>query len=61
MTARLEAIIQRNAEKKGLSVREETDKMIEEIPVGRIAAPSEVAAAVAFLATPAAAYKPLRS
>jgi 3-oxoacyl-[acyl-carrier protein] reductase len=56
MTARLEAIIQRNAEKAGHSVREETDQMISEIPAGRIAAPSEIASAVAFLATPAAGY-----
>jgi 3-oxoacyl-[acyl-carrier protein] reductase len=56
MTSRLEAIIQRNAEKNGSSIREETDQMISEIPAGRIAAPSEIAAAVAFLATPAAGY-----
>jgi 3-oxoacyl-[acyl-carrier protein] reductase len=30
--------------------------MIAEIPVGRIAEPSEVAAAIAFLASPAAGY-----
>jgi len=30
--------------------------MISEIPAGRISAPAEVAAAIAFLATPAAAY-----
>jgi 3-oxoacyl-[acyl-carrier protein] reductase len=56
MTARLESIIQRNAEKAGHSVSEETDQMVSEIPVGRIAVPSEIAAAVAFLATPAAGY-----
>jgi 3-oxoacyl-[acyl-carrier protein] reductase len=30
--------------------------MVEEVPAGRIGEPHEVAAAVAFLATPAAAY-----
>jgi 3-oxoacyl-[acyl-carrier protein] reductase len=56
MTGRLESIIHRNAEKNKMSVQELTNEMIKEIPAGRIADPKEVAAAVAFLATPAAGY-----
>ena len=56
MTGRLEQIITRNAEKKGISFDEEKQNMVGEIPAGRIADPSEVAAAIAFLASPAAAY-----
>jgi 3-oxoacyl-[acyl-carrier protein] reductase len=56
MTGRLESIIQRNADKNGISVEDSTNEMIKEIPAGRIANPEEVAAAVAFLATPAAGY-----
>lgn len=56
MTGRLEAIISRNAEKSGKSVQEVQQEMIREIPAGRIADASEVAAAVAFLASPAAGY-----
>jgi 3-oxoacyl-[acyl-carrier protein] reductase len=56
MTSRLESIIQRNAEKNGKTFEESTAEMIREIPAGRIADPKEVAAAVAFLATPAAGY-----
>jgi 3-oxoacyl-[acyl-carrier protein] reductase len=56
MTGRLEAIISRNAEKEGKTFEEAKNDMIREIPAGRIAEPKEVAAAVAFLATPAAGY-----
>lgn len=56
MTARLESIIDTNAQKKGISVEEAKREMIKEIPLGRIAEASEVAAAVAFLASPAAGY-----
>jgi 3-oxoacyl-[acyl-carrier protein] reductase len=56
MTGRLEAIIRRNAEKNGVSLEEATRQMIHEIPAGRIADAREVASAVAFLASPAAAY-----
>jgi 3-oxoacyl-[acyl-carrier protein] reductase len=56
LTGRLEAIIQRNAEKGGYSFEEAKEDMIKEIPAARISQPSEVAAAVAFLASPAASY-----
>ena len=56
MTARLEAIIQGNAQKSNKTTEEVKAEMIREIPAGRIADPAEVAAAVAFLASPAAAY-----
>ena len=56
LTGRLESIMRTNAAKKGISVDDEMQNMIKEIPLGRIADPSEVAAAIAFLATSAASY-----
>ena len=56
MTARLESIIKTKAEKSGKSFDEVKDEMESEIPVGRISDAHEIAAAVAFLATPAAGY-----
>jgi len=56
MTGRLESIIQGKAEKSGRSFEDVKQEMIEEIPARRISAPFEVAAAIAFLASPAAAY-----
>jgi 3-oxoacyl-[acyl-carrier protein] reductase len=56
MTGRLEALIRNRAEKEGKTFDEIKKEMISEIPVGRISDPSEVAAAVAFLASPAAGY-----
>lgn len=56
MTARLEAIIHDRAEKQKKTIEQVTHDMIAEIPAGRISTAEEVAAAVAFLATPAAAY-----
>lgn len=56
MTGRLETIIRDRASKQKKSKEQVIEEMISEIPAGRIAAPAEVAAAVAFLATPAAAY-----
>jgi 3-oxoacyl-[acyl-carrier protein] reductase len=56
MTGRLKQIIERNAEKRGISYQEAQQEMVREIPAGRISEPHEVAAAVAFLASPAAAY-----
>ena len=55
-TDRLEEIIRVKAEKSGRSFDEVREQMIKEIPAGRLASPHEVAAAAAFLATPAAAY-----
>lgn len=56
MTGRLESIIQNNAQKSGKSLDEVKHEMVKEIPLGRIAEANEVAAAVAFLASPAAGY-----
>lgn len=56
MTGRLETIINNNATKTGKSFDEARQKMIDEVPAGRISEPFEVAAAVAFLASPAASY-----
>ncbi len=56
MTGRLESIIQTNADKQSKTFDEAKREMIKEIPAGRIADASEVAAAVAFLASPAAGY-----
>jgi 3-oxoacyl-[acyl-carrier protein] reductase len=56
MTSRLESIIQNNAQKTGKSLEEVKNEMVKEIPLGRIAEAHEVAAAIAFLASPAASY-----
>lgn len=56
MTGRLESIINTNAQKKEQSFEEAKQEMIKEVPAGRISEPHEVAAAVAFLASPAAGY-----
>jgi 3-oxoacyl-[acyl-carrier protein] reductase len=55
-TGRLSAIIDNKAAKTGADTDEIRKEMLEEIPLGRFADPSEVANAVAFLASPAAAY-----
>jgi enoyl-[acyl-carrier-protein] reductase (NADH) len=56
MTGRLESIINTNAQKNDKTFDEAKQDMIKEIPAGRISDASEVAAAVAFLASPAAGY-----
>jgi 3-oxoacyl-[acyl-carrier protein] reductase len=56
MTGRLEGLIQSKAQKAGKSFEEAKQDMVAEIPAGRISEPHEVAAAVAFLASPAAGY-----
>lgn len=55
-TGRLESLIQAKAAKAGLTEEAVRQEMVAEIPAGRIGLAEEVAAAVAFLATPAAAY-----
>ena len=55
-TTRLESIIKTNADKAGIPVAEVEAKMQGEIPARRFAEAEEVAAAVAFLASPAAGY-----
>ncbi len=56
MTGRLESLIRDRAEKMKKTIEQVTREMIAEIPAGRISSSAEVAAAVAFLATPAAGY-----
>ncbi len=56
MTGRLEFVIKSNADKAGKSFDEAKQKMIDEVPMGRISTADEVAAAVAFLCSPAASY-----
>ena len=56
MTGRLKAVIQANADKAGKTYDEARNNMIADIPAGRISEPEEVAALIAFLATPAAGY-----
>jgi 3-oxoacyl-[acyl-carrier protein] reductase len=56
MTGRLESIIRSKAEKSGITYEAAKKEMVSEVPAGRISEPHEVAAAVAFLASPAAGY-----
>jgi 3-oxoacyl-[acyl-carrier protein] reductase len=55
-TGRLSAILEAKSKKTGHSMDSVQKEMLDEIPAGRFAEASEIAAAVAFLATPAAAY-----
>lgn len=56
MTGRMESLLSGKSQQTGKSVEELQSEMIAEIPAGRIADAHEVAAAVAFLASPAAGY-----
>jgi 3-oxoacyl-[acyl-carrier protein] reductase len=56
MTGRLEEIAEARATKAGTTKEAVYRQWVEEIPIGRIGKPHEVAAAVAFLASPAAGY-----
>lgn len=55
-TPRIEQIVRTRAEKSGDSVEQEQRAMLADVPMGRLAEPAEIAAAVAFLASPAASY-----
>jgi 3-oxoacyl-[acyl-carrier protein] reductase len=55
-TERLFTLIRIKAEKTGKTEEEIGQEMVSEIPAGRFALPEEIAAAVAFLASPPAAY-----
>src|SRR5689334_17269049 len=56
MTSRLESIIRTKAERTGKTYEAVKHEMAAEVPAGRISDPSEIANAIAFLATPAAGY-----
>lgn len=55
-TQRLESIAQKKAELSGTTIDHIYQEMANEVPMKRIGLPEEVAAAVAFLASPAASY-----
>ena len=55
-TERLNSIVANKANRKGLTQEEVKEEMMLEIPLRRFGKPEEIAAAVAFLASPAAAY-----
>jgi len=55
-TGRLESIMQNKAKKTGHTAEEIKQEMSNEVPMKRLGKPEEIAAAVAFLASPAASY-----
>lgn len=55
-TERLEYLFRQRAEAAGLSFETIRDQALASVPAGRFADPAETAAAVTFLASPAAAY-----
>jgi len=55
-TVRAEYVINKKVKDSGQSPEQVMKKLVEEIPAGRIGQPEEFGAAVAFLASPAAAY-----
>jgi 3-oxoacyl-[acyl-carrier protein] reductase len=55
-TPRIEQIVRVRAQKSGRDEAEVAREMAAEVPIGRFADPAETAAAVAFLASPAADY-----
>ena len=55
-TERLAYVIEQRAIKSSKTYLEVEQAMKDEVPAGRFAAPEEVAAAVAFLVSPAASY-----
>lgn len=55
-TVRLQSILENKAKKENKTVEEVSESMKKEIPANRFAEASEIANAIAFLASPAAAY-----
>jgi 3-oxoacyl-[acyl-carrier protein] reductase len=56
MTGRLQSIIEAKAKKAGVTIEEMQAEMQREVPAGRFGTAEEIANAIAFLASPAAAY-----
>jgi 3-oxoacyl-[acyl-carrier protein] reductase len=56
LTARLDGLIASRSEKEGRTPDDIKEEMLKEIPAGRFAESYEIAAAIAFLASPAANY-----
>lgn len=55
-TARLQQIISNKAQKSGTPSEHVLHEMASEVPMKRVGEPAEIAAAIAFLASPAASY-----
>jgi len=55
-TSRMDQILQARAEREEISFEASKNKWMSTIPAGRFALPEEIAYAVAFLASPSAAY-----
>ncbi len=55
-TARLRSLLELKAQKMGVPLQQIEDQAKQAIPIQRYARPEEIAAVVAFLATPAASY-----
>jgi 3-oxoacyl-[acyl-carrier protein] reductase len=55
-TERLNSIIENKSKQSGKSIEDISKEMVSDIPVGRFGDAREIAAAVAFLASPAAGY-----
>ena len=55
-TARLQAVIDNNAERRNVDKESVEKEMMESIPMKRFGDPQEIAAVVAFIASPAASY-----
>jgi len=55
-TSRLEEIVTNKAQKTGKTPEHHLAEMAAQVPAGRVGQPEEIGAAIAFLASPAAAY-----